>query len=145
MKTKLTPLEQFLKTYTYYIKKLLWLNVDPFLTEKHNQFLSRQESHKTDKFANVFNRLEFDKQQRIQKEAAAAATGTGTGTNAPGPGDSTKTSSMKKPKVVGLQVPLTKDRKSQFKLTFNNPYESRVGSMLSQKITDENGSSPRDE
>lgn len=37
--TKLTPLESFIQTYSFYIKKLLWLNVDPFLTRKHNQYL----------------------------------------------------------------------------------------------------------
>jgi hypothetical protein len=31
VKTKMTPLEKFLNTYNYYIKKLLWINVDPYL------------------------------------------------------------------------------------------------------------------
>lgn len=35
-KTKVTPLEKFLNTYTFYIKKLLWIGVDPYLSEKHD-------------------------------------------------------------------------------------------------------------
>lgn len=70
----MTPLEKFLNTYSYYIKKLLWINADPYLTKKHEQFLSRLEEQsggttKEERFyANVFNRLEHDVRSRKKKE-----------------------------------------------------------------------------
>ena len=44
VKTKMTPLQKFLNTYNFYIKKLLWINADPFLSEKHEQYLARIEA-----------------------------------------------------------------------------------------------------
>ena len=37
-KTKMTKLDSFLKTYNYYIHKLLWSNADPYLAAKRKKY-----------------------------------------------------------------------------------------------------------
>lgn len=63
-KIKKSSLEQFMKTYNYYIYKLLWSQVDPFLKQKHKQYQVQCESHRLSKDANVFNRLKIDTAER---------------------------------------------------------------------------------
>eukprot|EP00347_Sterkiella_histriomuscorum_P023837 403333216 len=63
-KGKMSKLEKFIKTYNYYIHKLLWSTADPYLQQKRKQYQQQCESHRLDKFANVFNRLKFDTHER---------------------------------------------------------------------------------
>lgn len=64
----MTKLEKFIKTYNYYIHKLLWSTADPFLQTKRKQYQIQCESHRLDKFANVFNRLKFDTNERKKND-----------------------------------------------------------------------------
>ena len=63
-KSKMTRLERFIAQYMYYIDKILWSRADPFLQEKRRQYQEQFESYKLNKFANVFNRLNFDTKER---------------------------------------------------------------------------------
>lgn len=64
----MSKLEKFIKTYNYYIHKLLWSNADPFLQTKRKQYQIQCESHRLDKFANVFNRLKYDINERKKQD-----------------------------------------------------------------------------
>jgi len=69
-KTKQTPLESFLTTYNSYLKKLMWVGADPYLSsryEKHLNYMQEKSGgRRPSKFANVFNRLDFDIAARKQ-------------------------------------------------------------------------------
>ena len=59
-------LDQFITTYSYYINTLLLMRPpeDVYFHKKLNQYYKQCEAHRFDKFANVFNRLEFDIKER---------------------------------------------------------------------------------
>lgn len=71
-KTKQTPLDAFLTTYNAYLKKLMWVGADPYLSlryEKHlNHMQAKAGGRRPSKFANVFNRLDFDIAARKQQK-----------------------------------------------------------------------------
>ena len=67
-KCKMTRTEQFMKTYNFYIHKLLWANCDPFMKAKRKQYQKQCESHRLDKYANVFNRLAYDTNERKKQD-----------------------------------------------------------------------------
>ena len=67
-KTKMTKLERFINTYNYYIHKLLWSGVDSFLAHKRKKYQEKCEKNKLNKYANVFNRLTFDTNERKRND-----------------------------------------------------------------------------
>ena len=64
-KVQAWSIKEFFAKFTFYMDKIMFANVDPFIREKKRQFLLMQDRNKLSKFANVFNRLNEDTKQRI--------------------------------------------------------------------------------
>ena len=56
-KVRMQTLKQFLKTYNYYVSRLLLARVDPFIQSQNKKYLRQLDLNKLQKISNVFSRL----------------------------------------------------------------------------------------
>ena len=61
-------LKQFLRTYTFYLNKILLAYADPFIEKQNRQYLRQLDFRKLSKISNVFNRLTVEGKLSILNE-----------------------------------------------------------------------------
>ena len=67
-KVKKGTLKQFLKTYSFYLSKIMTAYTDPFIEKQNKQYLRQLDFKKLSKISNVFNRLTVEGKQTILQE-----------------------------------------------------------------------------